>query len=225
MSFALNDRLRVIGVRLAGAGDTSGTVEADIEGTLLDAAGEIPRDGRLASLLLSWVKVHGAFVIVEKLAKLEREREKVHSAAVPWLSALAAFAVFRGDHRWKILARRSKETRYLFPRAVTESAVGMKGALEWLKPINFCVPNGSLRIRDDDVLEPGELVRRNAQYRNRYLYGPSWRADIVTAIERGLRSPAAIARAVGCSYEPAHRVYRQIALVKGLPYGILKHGI
>ncbi|MBI4565989.1 MAG: hypothetical protein HY716_14985 [Planctomycetes bacterium] len=88
--------------------------------------------------------------------------------------------------------------------------------MEWLRKVNFCVPNGSLRIRDEDVLKPGELVRRNRQYRNRCLYGPSWRADIVTALECGLRSPAAIARAIGCSYEPAYRVYRQIALVKEL---------
>jgi hypothetical protein len=53
------------------------------------------------------------------------------------------------------------------------------------------------------------LAAVNLQHRNRYPYGPSWRADIVTAIESGLDSPAAIARRVGCSYEPAHRVPRE----------------
>ena len=52
----------------------------------------------------------------------------------------------------------------------------------------------------------------NRQYRNRYLYGPSWRADIVTAIESGATSPAEIVRRLGCSYEPAHRVFREYAL-------------
>jgi hypothetical protein len=58
-------------------------------------------------------------------------------------------------------------------------------------------------------MTPEELVKVNQQYRNRYLYGPNWRADIITAIESGLTSPTQIMRRVGCSYEPAHRVWRE----------------
>jgi hypothetical protein len=214
MNSTLNDRLRTIGFRLVvGAGAPKGGA-ADIERTLLEAVEEFPRDARLASLLLSWIKVHGACVIVEKLRKLAREREASSPGSTRWLAAPAAFAVIQGDHRWKMLVRRSKEPLYLFPREVTETAVRMKGAVDWLGRVNIRVPQGSLRIREDDVLDPRALIRRNAQYRNRYVYGPCWRADIVTAIEHGLRSPAEIARATGCSYEPAYRVFRQISMVK-----------
>ncbi len=95
---------------------------------------------------------------------------------------------------------------YLFDPEVTQCAVDRKGAIPWLKAVGFLVPEGSLRIRESDVLSPEELVKVNLQYKNRHLYGPGWRADIVTAIESGLKTPAEIAARVGCSYEPAHRV-------------------
>lgn len=214
MNSTLNDRLRAIGFRIAGA-EGSVPKDADIERTLLEAIKELPRDARLASLLLSWVKVHGEFVVVEKLNKLASRQEKAEPGSTIWLAAMAAAAVREGDHRWKLLLRRPKESVYLFPRDVTESAIRMKGSIDWLAKYNFIVPAEALRIREQDALDPRELIRRNGQYRNRYRYGPSWRADIASAMERGIRSPAAIARAVGCSYEPAHRICRQLSLAKG----------
>ena len=98
---------------------------------------------------------------------------------------------------------------YLFDPEVSQSAIDRKGEIPWLKKVGFLVPKGSLRIREGDVMNPKELAQVNLQYKNRYLYGPSWRADIITAIESGLNSPAAIVARVGCSYEPAHRVLRE----------------
>jgi hypothetical protein len=216
MTSTLDDRLRAIGFRIASGSEQSPPADVDIERTLLEAVKEVPRDGRLASLLLSWVKVHGEFVVVEKLKKLAGRLEKAERGLTTWLAALAAFAVEEGDARWKVLMRRAGEAVYLFPKDVTDSAVRMKGSVDWLAKINFIVPKESLRIREQDVLAPQELIRISRQYRNRYLYGPSWRADIASAMERGLRTPAAIARDVGCSYEPAYRVYHQLALARGL---------
>lgn len=215
MTSTLDDRLRAIGFRIASNGELSSPEGADIERTLLEAVREVPRDGRLASLLLSWAKVHGKIVIVEKLKKFSSQLEKAGPGSTTWLAALAAFAVEGGDARWKLLIRRARQAVYLFPKEVTDSAVRMNGSVEWLSKINFIVPEGSLRIRIQDVLAPKELIHRNRQYRNRYLYGPSWRADIASAMERGLLTPSAIAREVGCSYEPAYRVFHQLALVKG----------
>lgn len=215
MSLTFNHKLRAIGFRITAGSEGGVPEDVDIERTLLEAIQEFPKDARQASLVLSWVKVHGAFVIVEKLMKLASREGREGSGSMRWLAAVAGFAVQKGDHRWKTLARRSKEPVYLFPKEVTESAIRLKGAVDWLTKLNFIVPEGALRIREDDVLGPRELIRRNMQYRNRYIYGPSWRADIITAIERGVTSPAAISRAMGCSYEPAHRVFRQFTLVKG----------
>lgn len=212
----MNDRLRAIGVRVSGAGSAVGEDQIDIEMALLAAIEEFPRDARLASLTLSWIKVHGSFVIVEKLKKLASRSEKDRPGSTRWLAAVAAFAASLGDPRWRTLVRRSPEPLYLFPKEVTESAVRLKGAIKWLQKANIRVPEGSLRVRDEDVLGPRELMRRSRQYRNRYVYGPSWRADIVTAIERGAANPAAVAKMAGCSYEPAYRVFRQISMVRGL---------
>lgn len=210
MDSTLNPRLAAIGFRIGWrpVPDARPSRNTDIERTLLDAVREIPNDARLASLVFTWIQVHGAYVIVEKLAKLSRRED----GPPAWLPAVAAWAVGPCGGKWLKLARRSPEPVYLFPKAVTESAVAIKGSLDRLRKFNFMVPEGALRIRESDVLSPAELIRAHRQYRNRYLFGPSWRADIITAIQEGLTRPADIARRVGCSYEPAHRVAREYAL-------------
>ncbi|MEK7269554.1 MAG: hypothetical protein AAB215_01280 [Planctomycetota bacterium] len=210
----LSDRLAAIGFRVstAGGGVPPPHGTADIERTLLDAIAEIPLDPRLASLVFTWIEVHGRYVIVEKLAKLAAAWTEDERLRLAWLPAVAAWAAERGSPKWRKLARKAPEPVTLFPRDVTESAVVLKGSIPFLARKNFIVPEGSIRIRKPDVLSPAELARMNRQYRNRYLYGPSWRADIVTAIESGATSPAEIVRRLGCSYEPAHRVFREYAL-------------
>jgi hypothetical protein len=219
MTSIFNRNLQSIGFLISSGSDAADSTNVDIERTILDAVKELPRDGRLASLLLSWVKVHGEFVIVEKLRKLANQLEMSEPGATTWLGAVAAFSVREGDSRWRILLHRPKAPVYLLPKEVAETAIAMKGAEDWLKTYNYLVPVGSLRIRVQDVLAPRDLLRINRQYRNRYIYGPSWRADIATAVDDGLRTPADIARAVGCSYEPAYRVFHQLALARNLPEG------
>jgi hypothetical protein len=214
MPLTLNEKLACIGVRTAGSVDGGNRREewGDMERTLIEAVLEFPGDARLVSLIMSWIKVHGAYVIVEKLRKLAGEYSEIRHPAIRWVSALAAFGARHCGHKWKKLVRRYDSPLYLFPEAVTKSACKRKGHIEWLARLNFIVPTGSIRIREDDVLAPRELIKRNRQYRNRYLYGPSWRADIITAIEAGARSPMEICKTIGCSYEPAHRIFREFKL-------------
>ncbi len=215
MTANLDHRLEAIGFRLAlpiSGPRASEDLEVDIERTLLNAIAEIPADRRLVSLLFTWVKVHGAYVIVEKLRKLAGPARHDPESSTIWLSALAAFARENGVNKWNKLVVRPSKPVLLYPAEITESAIALKGAIPWLEAIGFRVPAGSLRIREADVLTPVQLVRQNRQYRNRYLYGPSWRADIITAIEQGCSRPAAIVRRVGCSYEPAHRVAKEYAI-------------
>lgn len=211
-----NEKLAAIGFRI-----TSGELRrrpkglpVDIEQTLIEAILESARDGRLASLVFSWLKVHGAYVNVERLAKLAKLYPERTHPAIRLLSGYAAFALEHCGQKWKKLIRRSKEPVYLYPKEITESAVKLKGAVDYLERFGFVVPNSSIRIREEDALSPEELIKTNSWYRNRYLYGPSWRADIVTAIEAGARSPAEVVKTIGCSYEPAHRVFREYQLAK-----------
>ena len=206
-----------IGMRFAGESLQSACKhDVDIENTLLDVTEAFPGDTRLVSVFLSWIKIHGNYVIVEKLAKFAARRAESTLRDNPWLSLTAAWAVECGYHKWKKLIKKMPETVYLYPKTVSEGGIKLKGAIPWLEPLGFRIPQNAIRIREDDVVPPEKLVQHNLQYKNRYLFGASWRADIITAIQRGIQSPSEIARAVGCSYEPAYRVSREYEMIAHL---------
>jgi hypothetical protein len=213
----LDVKLRAIGFQFAGAShelqkDVSSEELnkkwVDIEATLLDACYEIEKDARLLSFLMSWIKVHGDYVITEKLMKLARKQERARGKC-QWLAALAAFAAHVGQHKWKKLIVKHSTPLYLHSQELSQSALRLKGREDFLADQNIHIAKGSLRIRESDVSTPEQLVLKNRQYRNRYLYGASWRADIITAIEVGFENPFQIAKTLGCSYEPAHRIFSE----------------
>jgi hypothetical protein len=45
-----------------------------------------------------------------------------------------------------------EEPTSLYPPEITESAVELKVAVDYLRKFGFIVPNGALRIRAEDVL-------------------------------------------------------------------------
>ena len=199
--------LIAIGFRLASTDVVQDKPEkVDIESTLLDVIGAFPEDYRIASVLMSWIKVHGNHVIVEKLIKLRDNASNETGQAFSWMTLIAAWAVECGYYKWRKLIRKENGPIYLYDPDVSESAILRKGSIPWLEPLGFRVPQNSLRVRDADVLTPKELILFNPQYRNRYIFGASWRADIVTAIQNGITTPMEISRFVGCSYEPAYRI-------------------
>lgn len=188
----------------------------DIERALLlvtqfmDSASSVDL-GRMSSLLLSWVRVHGDKVIVEKLAKLASVFEPS-----PWLSVVAYFGVHSGHVRWRLLAKPVKQKVFPFG-AETEELVKIAGVEHWLpKGSALKIPKGSFRIREEDVLSPRELASRNLQYRARLIHGASWRADVLWAIEAGSKTVNEIMEKVGCSYEPAYRILKDYRTVEGL---------
>jgi len=213
MNSKLSGQLAAIGMRLAGAGASPRKLSVDIEQVLLDAAAQARSDGRLLSLLFSWVDVHAEHVIVEKLRK--RLRASGDADARLTVSALAAYAVNRGRHKWQKLIDAPKEPCCLSASRTAESAIRLKGAEPWLSEHNILAAKGSLRVRPADVLSVEEMTRVHLQYRNRLLYGASWRADIITAIQEGAKTATEISRRVGCSYEPAHRVRREYLIAVG----------
>lgn len=70
----------------------------------------------------------------------------------------------------------------------TEFQVKRRGEDERFTGSKLRVPKGTLRDRHEDVLPPEVLVRRHAGYRNRVLMGPSFRADVWTALRAWARS-------------------------------------
>lgn len=217
LQISTNDLIS-IGMRFSGETSRPSAATADIESTILEIAEVFPEDPRLASVCMAWIKVHGNYVIVEKLAKLAAIGER-EGRVLTWLSLIAAWADECGYHKWRKLIKKVSGPRYFYPESITEGAIKLKGEVPWLKRIGFRLPMQSLRVRERDVLEPVELIAINRQYRNRYLFGASWRADIVTAIQNGVTTPMEISRLVGCSYEPAYRISRDYLLAHSVVDG------
>jgi hypothetical protein len=212
MNSRLNSQMKQLGMYVHHRDDFRQKPKyfADIEQTLVEALMVYSNDGRIISLILSWIRVHGKYVIIEKLMKL-RTDQNTHL-----ISLMAAYACEIGVHKWKTLLKKSKKVKFLYPETITKSAVKLKSTIPWLEKINFMVPKGSLRIRESNIVAPKDLLKTHRQYKNRYLYGACWRADIITAIEeRGCRTPTEIVRLIGCSYEPAHRIFKEYRMVVG----------
>lgn len=211
MSLNLDHKLSFIGIQLASGMNISLKNEwIDIEKTLFEASLDVPNDTRLFSLLCSWVVVHGDHVIVEKLMKLQKKQNSA------WLVAIAIVALNHGFHKWKRLIKKQNQEIFLIDQDLAHSSIKLKGEEEGMRKQNFLIPKGSVRIRERDALSIKELAKTNLQYRNRLIYGSNIRADIITAIEFGMPTPYAIAKAVGCSYEPAHRIFDEYRLVLDL---------
>lgn len=205
---ALDQRLHYIGIQISSAKKVDYVDWIDIENTLYESSLEVFQDSRLFSLLASWVSVHGDYVIIEKLMKLQKKRNS------PWLVALAICAVNLGFHQWKRLIKKQKGELALVDIFLAKSFISIKGEEPNFRKFGFFIPVGSVRIRSSDVLSNEKLVKKNRQYRNRLLYGACWRADIITAIEKEIKNPYQIAKTLGCSYEPAMRIYKEYKLAQ-----------
>lgn len=215
---SLNQRMKAIGFRIGYEGSDvivpkEDRFQFDIEKTLIDAAYEAKTDYRILSLLMTWISVHGDRVILEKLFKLAASalKERGHN---PIINGIAVWGAICGYTRFKRYISHSKQDEFLIEQEMTESFEQYQGLKEDWKKNGVKVPLKMIRIREDDVLSSEDLARTNLQYRNRLLVGASWRADILTAIDLGLKTATEISRKTGCSYEPAHRVLKEITLAR-----------
>jgi hypothetical protein len=205
-NISLDQKLSFIGVQLASVKKIKHAQWIDIENTLYEATLDVPRDSRLFLLLCSWVSVHGDYVVIEKLMKLQKKKNS------PWLVALSICALNMGFHQWKRLIKKQQGLHALVSTELALSSIGLKGEEPHFRKNGFLIPIGTLRVRPSDAEIPERLLKKNPQYRNRLLFGASWRADIVTAIEMGMNTPYQIAKTLGCSYEPAHRIFKEYTL-------------
>lgn len=206
-NLSLDQKLSYIGFQLASTHKIKHFQWIDIENTIHEATLEVAQDSRLFSLLCSWVSIHGDYVIIEKLMKLQKRKNS------PWLVALSIFAFNMGFHQWKRLIKKQKGPLALVSTELALSSITLKGEESNFRKNGFLMPHGIIRVRASDAQTPQRLIKKNPQYRNRLLFGASWRADIITAIEVGMKTPYQIAKTLGCSYEPAHRIFKEYALV------------
>lgn len=204
---SFNTALSQIGLRI-WANDIDETYKGfiDLEETLVKGLYDAINDGRLRSLLFSWQKVHGEHLIAEKFFKICSLYEKIRGPN-HLINAFCAYSVHLGLHKYKKGAVRLKEERYLTTEA--PGAIKAHGSIDWLKKINILCPPIYFVLKDEAIVPSEELIKTNLQYKNRFIYGANWRADIITAIQFGYDNPSKIKELIGCSYEPANRIFKQ----------------
>ncbi|MBC7540193.1 MAG: hypothetical protein H7281_15315 [Bacteriovorax sp.] len=206
----LNTALSRIGFRIASNDlDNSTEYYVDLEETLIKALYDARDDGRLMSLIFSWQEMNGEFLIAEKFFKVRDRYQKILGVN-HLINAFCAYSVHLGLHKYKKGSIRLKNEKYLLREA--PAAVKSSGAVPWLKEINIICPISQFILKSESVMPPKELVKFNLQFKNRLIYGANWRADIITAIQLGIENPSKIKELLGCSYEPANRIFKQYSM-------------
>jgi hypothetical protein len=163
-------------------------------------------------VLTTWLGVHHSRVNADRLVRLvcahPSERVRAYWAAVAtWLEKDRRLARLRGAYDGAPIE--------LLP-AGTEFQIKRRGEDERFTGSTLRVPKGTLRDRLDDVLPPEILLRRHAGYRNRVLMGPSFRADVWTALEHAPDlSIADLARKASCSFATAWQAAQDYRLLRG----------
>jgi len=202
---------RMVGIGMNFAAKTA--ADADIESTLLHASvvGMDQGDLRVLAVLTTWLGVHHTHVNADRLVRLVRahrsERVRAYWAAVAaWLKKDRRLARLAGVYEGAPIE--------LLPTG-TAFQVKRRGEDERFAGSKLRVPKGTLRDRHADVLSPEVLVRRHAGYRNRVLMGPSFRADVWTALERAPDlSIADLARKASCSFATAWQAAQDYRLLR-----------
>jgi hypothetical protein len=206
---------RMVGIGMNFAAEPS--VDADIESTLLHASevGMVEGDLRVLSVLTTWMGVHHARVNADRLVRLVGDHPADRVRAY-W----SAVAVWLGkDRRLGRLVNAYRGGSVDLLPTGNAFQLARRGADQRFARSALRVPHGTLRDRPDDVLTPETLVRRHAGYRNRVLFGPTWRADVWTVLDRDpALAVAEVARRASCSFAAAWQTAQDFRLLRQAAY-------
>lgn len=187
-------------------------VTPDIERVIIKSLYFIDTEGRLLGLLFTWLNIHGSHLIADKVFKEYKEAKK-YLGETPWFPAICAYMYSQKDHRFKKGVIKLKKNHSFGNRDQT-TLLKLKGSVNFLEEIGILVPSSALRIREQDVLSVEELVKLNEQYRNRYIYGVNWRAEIITLIQKGAQNPNQISKLLGIARSRVGIVFKEYMLIK-----------
>lgn len=200
---------QMVGIGMNFAADA--TPNPNIEDTLLFASelGMLEGDLRVLGVLVQWLETHQEHINADRLVRVVRDHADPRTRAF-W----AAVGAWLGKDRR--LARLEKlyegEAVRLLPVG-NDFQTSRRGEDPRFAGTSLLVPAGTLRQRTADVLSPAALARTHAGYRNRVLMGPTWRADVWTALEANPDlSAAAAARRAYCAFATAWQVKRDFDL-------------
>ncbi len=69
-------------------------------------------------------------------------------------------------------------------------------------------------VDEKKITKKEQWAKNNIFIHNRILFGCNWRADIISSIQIGGQNPTEIKNRLKCSYETAHRVFNDYALIQ-----------
>lgn len=206
-SSALTGQMVGIGMNFAA----EATPNVNIEDTLLFASevGMLEGDLRVLGILVQWLETHQEHINADRLVRVVRGHTEARLRAF-W----AAVGAWLGkDRRFARLEKLYEgEPVQLLPVG-NDFQITRRGEDPRFAGTSLLVPAGTLRQRTADVLSTTALARTHAGYRNRVLMGPTWRADVWTALEANPDlSAAAAARRAYCAFATAWQVKRDFDL-------------
>jgi hypothetical protein len=207
--FNLYEDLSKIGFRVNANSNKSEDV--DIETTLLKAIGEFDNDSRMISLVFSWLTVHHKQLLADKLFRNFKSIE--NKEKYRWFPAVCSFLVHLKDFRFSKGVSKAKKPIYIGDRNNSLS-IKRKGNYEFLEGLNFFIPIGNVRIREKDILNSKDLSTLNLQYRNRLIFGPNWRSDIITSFQQGYKNANQISVHLGLNRSRVGEVLKSYKLIE-----------
>ena len=189
--------------------------EARVEETLVRASveGMDADDLRVLAVLTSWLGVHHRYINADRLVRCVSAQSS--SRALAYWAAIARW--LSADRRFARLARLHEGPPLELLPVGTALQLARRGEDARFVGSSLRVPDGVLRDRQADVLTPAQLVAQHRGIYNRALMGPTWRADVWSALEmQPEMSVAALARHVGCAFSTAWQVAQDFRLLHGV---------
>jgi len=155
--------------------------EVNIEDTLLAVSVEGMEydDLRVLAVLATWIKIHHTWINVDRLIRAVSNAQSERVRAF-W-TATAEWQ--RKDRRFARMRSAYTGPRIDVMRSGTDFQIKRKDEDLRFKGTCLRVPASVLRDRDSDVVQPAELSRIHKTYRFRVLMGPTYRADMWSALE------------------------------------------
>jgi hypothetical protein len=207
---ALTARLLGIGIRFS----TEAIRDPNIEDVLISAAHGAVMDGegRLWTTLLDWWSVHHPCVNADRLVRALKELDlkplqAFFAGLAQSMEPQGRFHALASIYRGPRLVIFNEEYRYRLAR---------DGEAERFQGTALAVPSSLYQESTRDVFSQKELCAWHANYRWRVMIGPTFRADLWVACERGFsRTAYALAQETYCSLGAARRVLQDYELVRG----------
>ncbi len=193
----------------------------DIELSLVSMAYLLPKEKLKAKRFLGptvkFLQNYKDQINNNKLLKLSKDLSRVLEKDLP---LMRLFLFVLDENLAQKFRTNSSEKLYLDQRfkESTDLAVKKRGLfLNMPDSLGLVLPEGSVRLRDSDLLPREVVLKRNEQLRNRFIFGPGFRADIAWWLKYHPETSARrLSKIFGMSYEPANRLSSQIRIAQAV---------